>query len=161
LIASLPFDQARRLEAREGVGLDELLERHARIAGDRDRDGEVVHQAAESGTFLVHVDEDLAGPAVLVFAGAQIDLVAADDRLLCITLAPLRQAFAPGPHFALDDPFDDALGNDRRPRDGGKVGEIVVGGSVAQRHRRERLRKLSSRRDRVRWPSKPSFHDMS
>ncbi len=40
----------------------------------------------------MHVDEDLAQPSVPVFAGAQIDLVTADDGLLGITLAPLRQA---------------------------------------------------------------------
>jgi hypothetical protein len=42
----------------------------------------------------VHVDEDLAQLAVLVFAGAQIDLVAADDGLLGVALAPLGQLFA-------------------------------------------------------------------
>jgi hypothetical protein len=52
----------------------------------------------------VHVDEDLADPAVLVLAGAQVDLVAADDRLLGIALAALRQALAAGADLALDDP---------------------------------------------------------
>jgi hypothetical protein len=47
----------------------------------------------------VHVDEDLAQAAVLVFAGAQIDLVAADDGLLGVALAPFRQLLAVG----LDD----------------------------------------------------------
>ena len=42
---------------------------------------------AEGGAFLVHVDEDLAEPAVLVLAGPQIDLVAADNGLLGIALA--------------------------------------------------------------------------
>jgi hypothetical protein len=36
----------------------------------------------EAAFFLVHVDEEFAEPAVLVLVGAQIDLVAADDRLL-------------------------------------------------------------------------------
>ena len=91
----------------------------------------------------MHVDEDLADPAVLVLAGAQVDLVAADDRLLGIALAALRQALAAGTHFALDDPFDDALGDDRRARGRRQLGEVVVGGKVvAQRHRRQRLREL-------------------
>src|SRR3546814_2555537 len=70
---------ARGFETRESVGLDVLFKRHAVLQADRDGDGEVVHQAAEGGAFLVHVDEDLADRAVLVFAGAQVDLVAADD----------------------------------------------------------------------------------
>jgi hypothetical protein len=49
-----------------------FLERHAVLQAERDGDGEVVHQAAEGGAFLVHVDEDLAERAVLVFAGAQV-----------------------------------------------------------------------------------------
>src|SRR5262249_46118452 len=93
---------------------------------------------------LVHVDEDLADAAVLVLAGAQIHLVTADDRLLGITLAPLRKALATGPHFALDDAFDNALGNDRRARRRREVGEIVVGGVLAQGHGRQWLRQLGA-----------------
>ena len=44
----------------------------------------------------MHVDEDLGQLAVLVLAGAQIDLVRADDRLLRVALAPLRQLAALG-----------------------------------------------------------------
>jgi len=64
------------------------------LQAERDRDGEVVHQRAEGRAFLVHVDEDLADAAVLVFAGAQIDLVPADNRLLGIALAAARQLLA-------------------------------------------------------------------
>src|SRR3546814_6975451 len=74
------------------------------LQADRDGDGEVVHQAAEGGAFLVHVDEDLADRAVLVFAGAQVDLVAADDGLLGVALAALRQALAA--LAALEDALD-------------------------------------------------------
>ena len=42
----------------------------------------------------MHVDEDLAELAVVVFAGAQIDLVAADDGLLGVALAAVRQLLA-------------------------------------------------------------------
>ena len=88
----------------------------------------------------MHVDEDLAELAVLVLAGPQIDLVAADDRLLGVALAALRQALAAARHFALDDPFDDALGDDRRPRGGWQLEQVVVGGDiVADRHRRQGL----------------------
>src|SRR3546814_17918812 len=67
---------------------------------------------AEGGAFLVHVDEDLADRAVFVFAGAQVDLVAADDGLLGVALAPLRQA--PAPLGPLDDALVDAPGDDLR-----------------------------------------------
>ena len=86
--------QAGRLEAREGEGVDVLLERHAVLQAERDGDGEVVHQRAEGGAFLVHVDEDLAEPPVLVLAGAEIDLVAADGGLLRVALAPVGQLLA-------------------------------------------------------------------
>jgi len=57
------------------------------------------HQAAEGGAVLVHVDEYLADAAVLVFAGAQIDLVPADDRLLGIACgaASAYRAHVPAP----------------------------------------------------------------
>src|SRR5581483_6408377 len=137
------FDHAGGLEAREGIGLDEFLERHAVLQADRDRDREIVHDAAEGGAFLVHVDEDLADAAVLIFAGAQVDLVAANDRLLGVALAALRQALAALAHLALDDLLDDALGDDRRAGDRRHLQEIVVGRLVlADRHGRQRLRKL-------------------
>jgi hypothetical protein len=39
------------------------------LQAERDRDGEIVHHGAEGGAFLVHVDENLAEAAVVVFAG--------------------------------------------------------------------------------------------
>jgi hypothetical protein len=89
-----------------------FLQRHAVLQADGNRDGEVVHQAAEGGALLVHVDEDLADPAVLVLAGAQVDLVAADDGFLGVALAALRQpvAFVRTLHDSLDDPLGDDLG---------------------------------------------------
>ena len=114
LIEVVAENEARRLEAREGEGLHELLQRHAILQAHRDGDGEGVHQAAERGAVLVHVDEDFADAAVFIFAGAQIDLVSADDRLLRIALAALRQLLAFADHDALDDLLDDALGDDGR-----------------------------------------------
>ena len=132
LIDVVALHDAGRLEAGEGEGLDIFLQRHAILQAERDGDGEIVHQRAEGGAFLVHVDEDLAEPAVLIFAGAQIDLVAADDRLLGIALAAVRQLLALARHLdPLDDALDDLLGDlraraaaasaarellDRRPR---------------------------------------------
>jgi hypothetical protein len=58
----------------------------------------------------VHVDEDLAEAAVVIFAGAQVDLVAADDGLLGVALAPVRQLLAVAVE-PLDDPLDDLLGD--------------------------------------------------
>ena len=42
----------------------------------------------------MHVDEDLAEAAVLILAGAQVDLVTADDGLLGVALAAVRQLLA-------------------------------------------------------------------
>ena len=81
---------ARRLEPGEDEGVDELFQRHAILQADRDRDGEVVHQRPEGGTFLVHVDEDLAKLAIIELPGVQVDLVAAYGRLLDVPLAAIR-----------------------------------------------------------------------
>ena len=106
------LDQARGLEPGEGEGLDIFVQRYAILQADRDCDGEVVHQRAEGRAFLVHVDEDFADRTVLVLAGAQIDLVPADRRLLSIALAAARQAPAVGAPF--DNALDDALGHHGR-----------------------------------------------
>ena len=90
-------------------------------------DGEIVHHGAEGGAFLVHVDEDLAEAPVLVFAGAQIDLVAADDRLLGVALAAVRQLLALAD--ALDDALDDLFGHRRR------AGRRRLGDERLERHR--------------------------
>ena len=79
-----------RFELGEGEGVDEFLQRHTVLQAHGHGDGEVVHHRAEARTFLMHVDEDLAKRAVFVFAGAQVDLVAAHDRLLGIALAAFR-----------------------------------------------------------------------
>ena len=111
------MDVGRRLEARERELLDVALEGNAVLQTHRHADRERVHERAEGGALLVHVDEDLAEVAVLVFAGPEVDLVAADDGLLGVALAPLRQAFAQGPlagHLLDDDLLHDLLGDDRR-----------------------------------------------
>jgi len=87
------LNEARRLEAREGERVDVFLERHAILQADRDRDREIVHEASEGGALLVHVDEDLAEPAVRILAGPEIDLVAADPRLLGVALSSSGKAF--------------------------------------------------------------------
>jgi hypothetical protein len=69
--------RTRRLEAREDEGVHEVVEGYPVLEADRDRHREVVHQRAEGGAFLVHVDEDLTQLAVIVFAGVEVDLVAA------------------------------------------------------------------------------------
>ena len=94
LMCGLPCDHAVGLEAREQEGVDELLERHAVLQAERDGDGEAVRHAAEGGAFLVHVDEDLAERAVLVLAGAQVDLVVADAGLLRVAGAAVGQPAA-------------------------------------------------------------------
>ena len=102
------------LELGKGEGVDEFLQRHAVLQTDGDRDGEVVHHGAETRPFLVHVDEDLAKLAVLIFAGAQVDLVPADHRLLGVTLAAIWHLFATRTGDFLDyHLFDDLFGQNR------------------------------------------------
>ncbi|MNJ54368.1 hypothetical protein D3C77_498040 [compost metagenome] len=60
----------------------------------------------------MHVDEDFAQFAVFVFAGVDIDLVAADGRLLDIALAAVGQATARA--VAFDYLLDHALDGRRR-----------------------------------------------
>ena len=105
-----------RLEAYKGEGFDEFLEWHAVLQTDGYRDGEIVHQAAERSTFLVHVYENFADTTILVFAGAQIHLMAADHRFLRVPLAALGQALAFAADDALDDFLDHAFGNHRCAR---------------------------------------------
>src|SRR6267154_2211926 len=86
----------------------------------------------ERRAFLVHVDKDLAEPAVVVFAGAQIDLVAADHGLLGVALAAVGQLLALANHRdALNHLLHHALGERggaRRHRllDGGRHAVVVV-----------------------------------
>ena len=142
------LDDARRLEPGEGEGVDVFLQRHAVLQRDRDGDGEVVHQRAEGGAFLVHVDEDFGQPAVFVFAGPEIDLVAADGRLLGVSLAAMRRPFAfGGPDDLLDHPFGDDLGF----FDGRRLGDgftndlyVVFQVGIIEKRRRQRLRQLRS-----------------
>ena len=78
----------------------------------------------------MHVDEDLAEPAVLVFAGVQVDLVAADGRLLRVALAPVGELLAlllPHVHRALDDLLDDPLRSGSRAQRGRLVGVELLG----------------------------------
>jgi hypothetical protein len=54
---------------RVSVGVT-LVERHAVLQAERDRDREVVEQRAQRRAFLVHVDEDLADRRIRRCAGA-------------------------------------------------------------------------------------------
>src|SRR5215218_7060707 len=87
-------DHSLRLEPGKGKRLDELLQRHAVLQTLRDGDGKAVDHRAEGRALLVHVDEDFADRAVLVFTRAQEDLVSGDSSLLCEAAAPCRQATA-------------------------------------------------------------------
>jgi len=80
------------------------------LQADGDRDREIVHERAEGGALLVHVDEDLTEAAVAIFAGAEIDLAAANAGFLGIAFAPVRQALASLRPF--DEPFNDLLTDD-------------------------------------------------
>ena len=96
----------------------------------------------------MHVDEDFAEAPVGIFARVQIDLMAADRRLLNIALAPVGQLLALA-HHLMHHALDDALGDGRRARRriGGDdlLGDflrLVVG--VGDELRGERLRQLGA-----------------
>ena len=114
-------------------------------------------QRAQGRAFLVHVDEDLAEPAVVVFAGAQIDLVAADHGLLGVALAAGGQLLALAQHGdALDDLLDHFFGQARGARGGGTLDEsldaVVLVLFIGDQLRVERLARACCRRGRARWP---------
>ena len=71
----------------------------------------------------MHVDEDLTETAVIVFAGANIDLVAADHRLLGVALATVRHFLAGADH---GDAFDDLLDDLFRDLSGARRHRLVV-----------------------------------
>ena len=121
MIALVALHHAGRLELGEGEGLDIFLERHAVLQAKRDGDGEVVHHRTEGSAFLVHVDEDLADTAVVEFAGAQVNLVAADDGFLGVALCGGPAAFRgrgrrPRSMMPLDDLLGDRDSLARAPR---------------------------------------------
>ena len=100
------------------------------MQAERHRDREVVDEGAQRRAFLVHVDEDLAEPAVVIFAGAQIDLVAADHRLLGVALAAVGHALALAHHDdALDDLLDHLLGERGGARRGGRSRKVSTASS--------------------------------
>ena len=87
--AIITGDLASRLEPRKYKCVHKLIQRYAVLQPDRDRDGEIVHQAAERCAFLVHIDEDFAECAFVKLASVQINFVPADCGLLDIALAAI------------------------------------------------------------------------
>src|SRR5690606_29627907 len=121
-------NNAGGLEAREGESLDIFLEWNAILQAKRDGDGEIVHHGTEGGTFLVHVDEDLADAAIIILAGADINLVPANKSFLRITLAPVRQFLALA-RYLLDNALDDLfryLRGARRGRGGDQCLQRII-----------------------------------
>ena len=93
------------LKSGEGESVHEFIERHAILQTDRDRDGEIIHHRAEARTLFVHINEDFAQLAILIFTSAQIDLMPANNRLLRIAPAPLRHFLAVGADHLFDHHF--------------------------------------------------------
>ena len=73
------------------------------LESQRDGNREAVHQGAVGRALLVHVDEDLTERAVLVLAGAQVDLVPSQRGLLRVAGTTMRQT------TTLAHDLDDAL----------------------------------------------------
>ena len=74
-----------------------------------------------------------------VLAGAEVDLVAADDRLLGVALAPLGQALAVGAlDLPVDDLLDDLLGEHRHPLGRRRLGQHLLEVLVVLDQRRRR-----------------------
>ena len=80
-----------RLESGEGEHVDELIERHPILEPFRNRDGKAGQDSPQRGALFGQVDEDLAESPVLVFAGPQEHLVAANASLLGEASSPGRQ----------------------------------------------------------------------
>ena len=129
------------LEACEGEGLHIFFQRHAILQAQRNRDGKIVHQGAEGSAFFMHIDEDFTQATIFIFAGAQIDFVAADNRLLGITFATIRETITithmldPLDHF-----LDNLFGHGRGAGSGGHGGNgfhtffglvLVIGNQLA------------------------------
>ena len=100
---------ARWFKLGEGEGVHKLLQRHTVLQAHGHSDGEVVHHRPEARTFLVHINEDLTQIAVFILAGAQVDLVAANDGFLGVALAPLGHLFTATGDFLDDDLLDHLL----------------------------------------------------
>ena len=100
----IAFHRAGGAEAGEGERLDKGLQRHAVLQSQADGDREIVHQAAERRAFLVQGDEHLAQRAVIVFAGAQVQPVAADRGLLRVAGPPWPAARGAGRHATAGAP---------------------------------------------------------
>src|SRR4029453_6829883 len=84
-----------RLEAHVGELAHERLERYPVLERDRDRGRERVHHAAERRALLADVgQEDLPDRAVLVHAGGDVALVAAERELVRERLALARHPLA-------------------------------------------------------------------
>ena len=92
----MALDHAPRLERLERERVDELVERHAVLEALGDGDGEARQDAAQRRPLLGQVDEHLAERPVVVLAGAEEHLVAADAALLGVATAARRQQ-EPGP----------------------------------------------------------------
>ena len=90
----MTLDHSSRFEGLERERVNELLERDTVLEALAHRDGKAGQHAPQRRAFLSQVDEQLAERAVLVFAGAQVDLVAADDRLLGVAGAAVWQGDA-------------------------------------------------------------------
>src|SRR5690606_3179801 len=136
----------RGFETSEGESLHILLKRHAILQAERDGDGEVVHHRPEGSTFLMHVDEDLAKATVIELASAQVDLVAADDGLLGVALAAVRQLLAVIADDALDHALDDLLrdldSSRCRRLSGQSLNRIILILLIGDKRGVERLRQL-------------------
>src|SRR5207249_8890860 len=74
--------EARRLEAHVAELGNQHLARHAVLERRRGEDADRIHEAGDRASLLGHLDEDLAGRAVLVEADVDVALVAGDVELV-------------------------------------------------------------------------------
>src|SRR5271156_6518032 len=70
------------LKASVGKFLTQNFERNSVLKRERDRSGKRVHQPGDGGTFLGHLDEDLARLPVGVKADSDVAFVPGDGELM-------------------------------------------------------------------------------
>ena len=102
------FHGTVRLEPGKDKRLNEFFQRHAVLKSKRDGDRKTIHEASERRPFLVHVQKDFSDRPILIFTGAQVQLMSPDNGLLRVSASSTRERAALG-EIPNEHPFGDFL----------------------------------------------------